>query len=101
MNQGHVMLKGLLCQPRFYANNPLVLLGYGLKFSGRCGSSRRSWPLLNLVGAFLNVAKHSYARNVTAANMVLHKHRSATSSSVLCDYILLHVTYFFFERGLD
>jgi hypothetical protein len=77
-----------------------VLLVYGLKFAGRCGSSRSSWPLLNLVGGFLNVAKHSYARYVTAANMVLHKHRSATSS-VLCDYILLHVTYFFFEKDMD
>jgi hypothetical protein len=31
------------------------------------------------------------------ANMVLHKHRSA-ASSVLFDYILLHVTYFFTDK---
>ena len=60
------------------ANNPLVLLRYGPKAGWQVQSISKLLRVAHSCRrAFLNVAKHSDARYVAAANIVLHKHRFA------------------------
>lgn len=60
------------------ANNPLVLFGYGTKAGWQVQSMCKLLPVAHSCRrALLNVAKHSDAWYVAAANIVLHKHRSA------------------------